>query len=215
MNQNTKRLTLTAMLCALAYVAVALIRIPMVLFLKYEPKDVIIVLGGLMLGPMSSLIISVVSSLVEMVTISDTGLWGLLMNVIGSCAFALPAAIVYQKRHTMKGAVIGLTAGVFCMAAMMMLWNYLITPIYMGTPREVVAGMLIPYFLPFNLLKGGINMALTLLLYKPLITALRKAHILESTKEQQKVKISVGLLALAVVLLAACILLALALGGKI
>ena len=215
---RTKRMTLTAMLCALAYVAVVLIRIPILAqlpFLKYDPKDVVIVLGGLMLGPVSSVIISVVASLVEMLTIGTTGLWGLLMNVIASCAFAVPAAMLYQKRHSIKGAVMGLTAGVFFMTAMMMLWNYLITPIYMGTPREVVAGMLLPSFLPFNMLKGGINMALTLLLYKPLITALRRANILHGSEEQQKITLNVGVMAVAVVLLAGCILLALALSGKL
>ncbi len=212
---KTKRLVLIAMLCALAYVAVALIRIQVVLFLRYEPKDVIIVLGGLMLGPTASVIVSVVSSVVEAFTISDTGLWGLLMNVIASCSFALPAAILYWKKRTMMRAVAGLLLGLFSMAAMMMLWNYIVTPIYMGTPREVVAGMLLPYFLPFNLLKGGINVALTLLIYKPLITALRKARLLRSGPENAAVRINPVLMILALALLAGCIVLAMALGGKL
>ena len=60
----------------------------------------------------------------------------------------------------------------------MMLCNYIITPIYTGLPRETVAGMLLPVFLPFNLIKYGINTAVTLILYKPIVTALRKAHLL-------------------------------------
>ena len=35
MNSKTARLTTAAMLCAVAYIAMALIRIPVVLFLKY------------------------------------------------------------------------------------------------------------------------------------------------------------------------------------
>lgn len=46
MNTRTKMLTSTAMLCAIAYIAVAACRIPVVLFLKYDPKDVIITLGA-------------------------------------------------------------------------------------------------------------------------------------------------------------------------
>ena len=48
MNTRTKMLTSTAMLCAIAYIAVAACRIPVVLFLKYDPKDVIITLGKLL-----------------------------------------------------------------------------------------------------------------------------------------------------------------------
>ena len=47
----------------------------------------------------------------------------------------------------------------------MLLWNYLITPLYMvGTTRSMVAAMLPTVFLPFNLVKGGLNMALILLI---------------------------------------------------
>lgn len=212
---KTKRMTLIAMLSALAFIAVALIRIPVVLFLKYEPKDVVIVLGGLMMGPLTSAFISIIVSVIEALTISDTGLWGLLMNVLSSCSFACTAAAIYRKKHTMKGAVTGLLCGVTFMAVVMVLWNYLITPIYMGYPREAVAKMLLPTFLPFNLLKGGINMALTLLLYKPIAVALRRAHILEGTDDQQKMKINVGIVLLAAALLATCVVLVLVLNGTI
>ena len=36
----------------------------------------------------------------------------------------------------------------------------------------VLAQLLLPVFLPFNLIKGGVNAALTLLLYRPLTAAL-------------------------------------------
>ena len=45
--RRTKKLTAIGMLCALAYAAVMVGRIPIVLFLKYDPKDVVIVIGGL------------------------------------------------------------------------------------------------------------------------------------------------------------------------
>ena len=51
---KTKKLTIIGMLCALAYIAVVVGRIPLVLFLKYDPKDVVIVIGGLIFGPLTS-----------------------------------------------------------------------------------------------------------------------------------------------------------------
>lgn len=174
MDSKTKRITATAMLCAIAYVVVVIGRIPVVLFLKYDPKDVIITLGGLIWGPMTSFIVSVIVSLIEMVTISENGVLGCIMNIVSTCSFACTASVIYKKKRTLSGAVIGLVAGSLMMVLVMMLWNYLITPIYMGYPREAVAKLLIPAFLPFNLLKAGLNAGFTFLFYKPITTALRK-----------------------------------------
>ena len=88
MNAKTKKLTMVAMLCAVAYVVVVVVRIPVVLFLKYEPKDVVITIGGFLFGPLTSFIISAIVSIVEMLTASDTGLIGCVMNILGSCSFA-------------------------------------------------------------------------------------------------------------------------------
>ena len=172
------RMTLTALLAAMAYLCVLFFRIPVVSFLSYEPKDVILALTGILLGPIEGVAVAAVVSLLEMVTVSSTGPWGLLMNVLASVSFLLPAAILYRLRRTLASALIGLLQGVLISTGMMMLWNYLITPIYMGVPREAVAEMLLPMFLPFNLLKDGLNAALSMLLFVPLLPALQKARVL-------------------------------------
>lgn len=185
MNQKTQKIALIGMFCAIAYALMVVGRVPVVLFLKYDPKDVMIAIGGFLLGPFASFIISVVVSFIEMISASDTGIIGFIMNVLSSCSFACTAAFIYKKKHTKSGAMIGLFAGCGVMVVVMLLWNYLITPIYMGYPRAAVAELLLPAFLPFNLLKGGLNMAITLLFYKPVVTALRKAKLaLPSASEQ-------------------------------
>lgn len=214
MNTKTKKITTLAALCAIAFVMTAVIRIPVVLFLKYDPKDIIIVLGGLIWGPLTSCIVSVVVSLIEMITISDTGIWGCLMNILSTCSFACTAAAIYKHKKTLSGAVIGLIAGCLVQTAVMMLWNYLIVPIYMGTPRDAVAKLLLPAFLPFNLLKGGLNAAFTFLLYKPVTTALRKTGIVSAAAEGNGKK-PVGLWLAAGVIVITCILLILSLNGII
>ena len=55
---SVKQMVMLALLAAIAYMMVSLIRIPVVLFLKYEPKDVIITIGGFLFGPMASFIVS-------------------------------------------------------------------------------------------------------------------------------------------------------------
>jgi riboflavin transporter FmnP len=57
----------------------------------------------------------------------------------------------------------------------MLLWNWLIVPLYMKMGEmsvleireHVKTNMLIPFFLPFNLIKGGVNAALAVAIYKP------------------------------------------------
>ena len=177
MNSKTKKLTTIGMLCALAYVATVALRVPLVLFLKYDPKDIIIAISGLIFGPLTSFAVALIVSLVEMFTISENGILGFLMNVISSCSFACTAAFIYNKKRKISGAIIGLFCGWGCMVLVMLLWNYLITPIYMGCSREAVAELLIPAFLPFNLIKGGLNAAITMILYKPIFKALRRFHL--------------------------------------
>ena len=176
-HEQVKKLTVLAMLCAVAYVIVALVRIPVVMFLKYEPKDVIITFGGFLYGPIAALLVTTVVSFIEMLTVSTTGWIGLVMNILSTAAFACTAAIVYRKKHTLSGAVIGLLLGSIAMTVVMLLWNYVLTPLYMGMARADVAAMLVPVFLPFNLLKSGLNSAITILLYRPLVQGLRRVGL--------------------------------------
>ena len=216
---DTKRIVTLGLMAALAFAAVALIRIPAVSFLSYEPKDVLLAITGFLFGPIDALLVTVVVSFVEMVTISTTGPIGLLMNVISSCSFICVAAAVYQKQRTLKSAVMGLVIGVFVMTAVMILWNYLITPIYQGVPRQVVADMLVPVFLPFNLVKGTLNAALTMLLYKPVVETLRKARLAPQSNSAGshtgKAAIKPSVVVVSLFVAATCILIFLAMSGKI
>ena len=184
---KTRKVATIGMFCALAYITMMVIKIPVVAFLKYEPKDVIITICGLIFGPLMSLAVSVIVSFVEMITVSDTGIIGFFMNILSTSAFACTASLIYRNGKSVKSAIIGLFSGVVVMAIVMILWNYIITPIYMGIPRADIVGMLAPVFLTFNLLKGFLNAALTYLLYNPVIKGLRAAHLVpKSTSDKPK-----------------------------
>lgn len=180
---NVKALTSIAMLTAISYAVMVLSKMipPLLGFLQLDLKDTVITIGGFVFGPMAAALISVIVAAVEFFTVSHTGPIGLIMNVLATCAFCCTAAYVYKKKHTHKGAVLGLSLGTVILTIVMLLWNYLITPFYQGVPREVVAGMLPTVFLPFNVVKGGLNMALILVIYKPVVTALRKIHMLPAS----------------------------------
>lgn len=209
---NTKKVTLLGMLAAIAYVVIFLCHFlipPVAGFLTLDVKDTIIAISGFIFGPLSAALVAIVVAAVEMVTISATGLIGLVMNILSSCCFACVAAFIYKRKHTLKGAITGLIVGCLAATAVMLLWNVLITPLYLNQPREAVIGMLIPTLLPFNLGKYILNAAITMLIYKPIVTALRKANLLAPSSNAavavQRER-HLGTILVSLVLLITCIL---------
>lgn len=212
---SSRKMIMMAMLVALAYMFMLVGRVvlvPAVSFLKYDPKDIIITIGGFIYGPLSAFIISTVVSLIEMVTVSETGIIGFIMNVLSTAAFVCPAAFLYKRKHTMKGAIMGLGLGCIAMTTVMLLWNYLITPLYMGYPREAIAKLLLPGFLPFNLIKSGLNAGITLMIYKLVVTALRKSNLIPPSTGAENAKDSrFGYIFISSFILVTCVLSILAL----
>lgn len=214
---STKTMALIGMFSAVGFVAVMISKvIPDVMgFLSYDPKDALIVIAGFILGPLASVAISVIVSFIEMITISSTGPYGCIMNIVSSCAFAVPAAWIYRKYHTQRGAIMGLSLSVAVLVLCMVIWNYVVTPFYMGVPREEVAGMLLTVFAPFNLAKGGVNAGLTMLLYKPIVGALRKAKLVDESKNVAGKSKNIGFTLFAAAVLLTFVLLLLVLMGVI
>ena len=213
MELRARYITTVGMFCAIAFAMVTVGRIPVVQFLSYDPKDIAIVIAGFIWGPVAAIVISFVVSIIEMMTISDTGFIGFVMNFLSSAVFAGSASIIYHKNKSLKSAVIGLLVGWLGMTVIMLLWNYIITPFYMQLSREVIVGMLLTVCLPFNLIKGGLNFAITLILYKPVVGALRKANLIPG--QADKVSVNKSILALAFLMLLSGLLLILIFQGVI
>lgn len=79
-----------------------------------------------------------------------------------------------------------------------------------------MAQLLLPAFLPFNVIKGGLNAGIALLLYKPVVTALRRSHLAEALPASEpagKMRFRPGAFLTALFLLASCLLLFLSLRG--
>lgn len=167
---NTKVLTGLAMFAALAYAVMVVGRIPIVLFLKYDPKDFVLVISSFIYGVIPASIITIIVAFIEMVTVSDTGLWGLLMNIVASLAFLIPASYFFHRSKKVKSVVIGLIFSTIITTIIMLIWNWVVTPIYMHVPRSEVVKLLIPAILPFNLIKGFANSAIVALLYKRVLS---------------------------------------------
>jgi len=208
---DVKMLTVLGMLSAIAFVLASFIRIPIVpavSFLGYEPKDVVLVIAGFLYGPIAPLLMAAVVAITEGFTTSVMGVIGIPMNFIASASFACTASFIYKKKHTLKGAAIGLSVAVIVTTIVMLLWNYAITPILLGHPRHVIEAMLIPGFLPFNLIKGALNAAIAMLLYKPIRAALSKSRLLPHPVSSgvKTSKVSVGVILISAFIIITCAL---------
>ena len=217
---DTKKLATLGMLTALAFVVMCLSKfIPSVNdFLDFDFKDVVLCIGGFIYGPVAALMMTIIVCLIEMVTVSHTDIIGCIMNIVATASFVCTACAIYKRHHTMKGAVLGLVTAVVVLVVVMLAWNYFLTPIYQKIPREAVADMLLPIFLPFNAVKGGLNMTVTLLVYKPVVDALRKTKLIpESTSHAAPVKGKkhLGMTIAVLFVFITCVLFALSLQGII
>ena len=191
MKTNVRKMTAVAMLCAVTYVFMLVSKIVPAVegFLQFDAKDVVITIGGFIFGPLYAVIISAIVAFLEFITVSHTGVIGLVMNVVSTASFSAVAAFVYYRKKTLSGAFLSLIIGTVTLTLVMLLWNYFITPLYMEVPREVIKAMLPTVFLPFNLVKGIINSGFILFMYRPIVIALQKTGLVETKAESKKKKI--------------------------
>ncbi len=172
---DTRQLTAMALFCALSVVLsfIEFPIIPGVAFLKYDPSTVPALICGFAFGPSSGILVGVMSTIIHGLIMGD--FYGTIMNIMVVLGYVFPSALIYTKRHTLSGAVIGLSVGVACSIALAIVGNLFITPIYMGVPQETVVGMILPVLLPFNVVKSLLNAAITLILYKSVSNLIKSA----------------------------------------
>ncbi len=213
---STKKLVIMALFSALAYATMLVFRIKVV-FLTFEAKDALITVAAMILGPLAGFVVSLVVTLLEMVTVSDTGFYGWIMNFVAAASFSVVASSIYRHTRKMLSAVVGLIAAALSMTALMLVLNLLITPIYTGVSAGDVIKMIPGLLLPFNLTKAALNSGLVLVLYKPISTALKRTRMLPpSDRDTYRPRgRSAIIFGAGVVVVVACILILIyALGGN-
>ncbi len=177
-----RRLTAIAVFAALAYV-IHFIHIP-VAFLNLDFKDVIMAIAGMYFGPVTGILLALLVPLLELPS-SETGIYGLIMNALSSGTFIIVASMIYKFRRRLSGAIIALSVAAFSTVAVMMVANLYITPYYMGVTQEDVVSLIPSLLLPFNAVKSVLNAALTLCLYKPITTVLKKSGFGRRHRDEQ------------------------------
>jgi riboflavin transporter FmnP len=177
MKNEVNKIVKLAMLSALSVLLMFLIRFPLIpaaTFLEYEPGDVPALIAAFLFGPGAGVIVTLVVSLIQALTVSAGSGWiGALMHFIATGTMVMVAGYIYKRVHTLKGAVIALIASSITMILIMVPLNLIFTTKFMNVPIDVVKAMIVPVIIPFNLLKASMNSVLTFFVYKPVGRFLR------------------------------------------
>lgn len=147
-NFNAKPAAFIGMLGALSFVLMA-INIPLPFaptFLKFDIAELPALFAGFFLGPVSGCAVIVVKiALKILLQGTETAFVGELMNIVGSCAFVLPASLIYKYHHTKKGALTSMAVSTVFVGVVCILLNASIAfPMYSslyGIPMEVILKM--------------------------------------------------------------------------
>ena len=169
---STKRIAMYALFVALS-MAVSFVEFPIVPgveWLKYDPSGIVSLVAGFAYGPAAAVIVSVLGFLPHLFT----NPWGTLMAVLVALALSVPAALIYRRNKTRKGAVIGIIVGAIAALAVAIVGNIIVTPFYAHMTTAQVVALIVPALLPFNVLKFTIHGVVTFLIYKPISNLLNR-----------------------------------------
>ena len=161
-------------------------------FYEIDFSEVPILIGSFAMGPLAGATIEFIKILLNFaINGTVTAGVGEIANFLIGCALVVPAALIYKKKHTRKGALIGMITGTVFMAVVGCFMNaFILLPAYakaFGMPLDALVGMgtavnkhitdLTTFVLlavgPFNLLKGALVSLIVFLVYKKISPILK------------------------------------------
>lgn len=186
----------TGLLAAIAFVLMYIeIPIPIVPpWLKLDISDLPTLLAGFSLGPIFGLVVNTVKVVLFFIfKNSGTGGVGELANFIMGLCLVLPAAFIYRKKKTKKGALIGAGIGILAMTVASGLLNYyMLIPAYallmpieaiinactaIHPAMNTVAAYVFMAAMPFTLAKGLLDAIILFFIYKRISPILHRQKI--------------------------------------
>lgn len=187
LQRRSRNISYVAMFSALGGVLM-LLEIPLFFapgFYKMDLSELPVLMSAFYLGPVAGVITELLKVLLKLLLKgTSTAFVGDFANFVVGCTFVLPAAVIYHHHKTRRTAIIGMAVGTLCMTVFGSLFNalYLIPKfaelfhlpidqiVAMGTAVNKgitsVPTLVLFAVVPFNLIKGVVDSALTYLLYK-------------------------------------------------
>lgn len=177
---STKQLVTMALMCAIG-VLLSFIEFPLLpgaSWLKFDASNMTALVVGFGFGPAAGVAVGIVTAIIHGLLMAD--FTGAIMNILCVTCFVLPAALMYKHKRTYPVACVGLVLSIIAVTLAAIVGNLVVTPMWLGVPFDAVVAMIIPFFIPFNLLKGTINALLTLIIYKSI------SNLITPKKDQVK-----------------------------
>lgn len=194
MSNQVRKLTVTAMLAAVAAVLMFLsFNVPLMpSFIKLDFSELPALLAAFAFGPLSGSMVCLMKNLVNLLFTTTGGVGELSNFLLGTC-FVVPAGWIYRfwknRGGALAGALTGALTGALVMAVTGVFTNYYVVyPVYTAfMPMEVILGMyrainpavetlwdaLIWFNMPFTFIKGLCSVVMAFVIYKPLSPILK------------------------------------------
>ena len=170
---KTLYITTLGVLAALSIAMMYMMQIPLMPaapYLLYDMADIPILIATLFMGPLAGIILTVVVSFIQGVTINASGsIIGVVMHIVATGAFVLTTGLL--RKVWTKRSALPIIFGALAMTIIMIPLNLILTPLYTGMSVQEVAEMIVPIVIPFNFMKAGINGLLTFVIYQILFHA--------------------------------------------
>ena len=163
---STRQLVTMALMCAISalFSFVQIPLIPGLTFLTYDPSLMPAMVCGFAFGPGAGFVVGALAAVIHGLVLGE---WvGSMMNIVATLCFVVPAAFVYRRVHTFKGAVAGLALGSAAAVAGAIVANLTIGVWFWYGSVDAIAPMILPALVPFNLVKTILNSVLTMVVYK-------------------------------------------------
>lgn len=164
---STRRIAVTALFCALAFV-LTFVEIPIfppAPWLMYDPSGIVAFVAALAFGPSTGAIVVVLPWVLK--TLFTFNVWGHVMAIVAGLALCVPAALIARRVGGGRGLALGMVVGALVALVACIVGNIIVTPLYTAVSTADVIAMIVPILLPFNALKVIINCVVTALIQKP------------------------------------------------
>lgn len=151
---SAKKIVMLSMFASISYTIMwlGISIIPIAPFLKYEPSDVPLMMATLMFGPHAGLLALITKELLYFL-IHGGNILGIIMHFFAAATFILTMYFFVKRTNLIVSGIIATIA----MAIVMIPLNMIIVPLQFGTPFENVWALMLPVYIPFNLIKGALN----------------------------------------------------------
>lgn len=142
-------------------------------YLKYDPGDLPVLLGGFAFGPAAGVTVAWVKDMLFLLSGKSTAGWiGVGANFLASAAYVIPAAWLYRRIGARWGLALAMLAGTLSATGTMAVANYYVFLPLWGVPAEQLGSTIVAAITPFNLIKGTLTGVLALVAYPRLARAL-------------------------------------------